>query len=44
MLSAGWLNARKARILLGVTLEDGARGAQVAARLDAYRQTAGRRR
>ncbi len=44
VLSAGWLNARKARILLGVTLEDGARGAQVAARLDAYRQTAGRRR
>jgi L-asparaginase/Glu-tRNA(Gln) amidotransferase subunit D len=44
VLSAGWLRARKARILLGVTLGDGARGAQVAARLDAYRQTAGRRR
>jgi L-asparaginase/Glu-tRNA(Gln) amidotransferase subunit D len=43
-LSAGSLNARKARILLGLTLGEGARGAQVAARLDAYRQTAGGRR
>lgn len=38
------LGARKARILLGRMRGDGARGAQVAARLDAWLQTAGGRR